>query len=427
MLKGLTKGKILAGIIGLAIAGFFWNIFFPPGGSGANILLGIFIAIFFVYYFSGYFGGLIDQELFPGGSRTRARLFRSLERFVRESQEHLTNIKKSKRRSKKADPKALSEFEQALNRAASVESEVRAHWRVGESAMKEQERALKDAFDQLERSSKAIFTLDRGWRFLYGMPSLILALFVALLLRQFVIEPYQIPSGSMIPSLFVGDHLFVSKFYYGLSRPFTSDPDFLIQWRKPKDGDVVVFKAPPYVGRHAGEAWIKRVIATEGQTIKIENNVIFVDGKPYEHVTPEKIVTYMDFFGFGGPSGGTWKEETARRTTEKIDGIEHPIHLAMFPRHPSLEPYWPPKDMGELPGLRCTNQGCTVKPGYVFVMGDNRGNSTDSRVWGGLPASRIIGKASFIWISVDGSKKSVQLGPFSLPEFRFGRSFTSII
>src|SRR5262245_43889750 len=101
MIKKLTAGKIIAGLIALAIAGFFWNIFFPPGGSGANILLGLFVAIFFVYYFSNYFGGLNDQEFFPGGSKARARLYRSLERFIRESQEHLSAVKKSKRKLRK--------------------------------------------------------------------------------------------------------------------------------------------------------------------------------------------------------------------------------------------------------------------------------------------------------------------------------------
>jgi len=427
MFKGLSKGKIIAGIIALAIAGFFWNMFFPPGGSGANILLGIFVAIFFVYYFTGFFGGLIDQEIFPGGSKERARLLRALLRFAKESQEHLAAIKKSKRRSRKVDARALDDFEQAVIRANMAVSEVQQHYKVDASVMKDQERMLKEAHEHLEKTSKAVLKLDRSWRFLYGIPSLILALFIALLLREFIIEPYQIPSGSMIPSLWVGDHLFVSKFYYGLSKPFTSDPEFLVQWRTPKDGDVVVFKAPPYVGRHAGQAWIKRVIATEGQTVKIENNVIYVDGQPYTHTQPENAVTYMDFFGFGGPNGGTWREQTARKTIEKIDGIVHPIHLAIYPPHPNLAPNWPPKDMRNVPGLSCHENSCTVKKGYVFVMGDNRGNSTDSRVWGGLPVSRIIGKANFIWLSVDGSQKSVQVGPFTLPKFRLDRSFTRII
>jgi signal peptidase I len=426
MTKKLTIGKIIAGIIALGIAGFFWNIFFPPGGSGANILLGIFVAIFFVYYFANYLGGLIDQEFFPGGSKERARLYRGLEKFVQESQEHLSTIKKSKRKLKKISQKSLDDFEQALAKASIALSSVTDQWDKGAHLMPDHERMLKGAHDELERSSRAIFTLDRNWRFLYGMPSLVFALLCALLLREFVVEPYQIPSGSMIPSLLVGDHLFVSKFYYGLSKPFSSDPDFIVRWRTPKPGDVIVFKAPDYVGRHAGQAWIKRLIAVEGQTIKIERNTVFVDGKPYEHIEPETTVTYMDFFGFGGPDGGSWKEQMAKKTVEDINGIKHPIHLALYPPSVKLGPYWPVTGQTDLPGLLCSENGCKIKEGHVFVMGDNRGNSADSRVWGALPVSRIKGKAMFIWMSVDGSKPSVKLGPFSLPSFRFDRWFTGI-
>lgn len=425
MLDKLTKGKIIAGLIATAIAGFFWNVFFPPGGSGANILLGVFVAIFFVYYFSGYVGRLIDQEIFPGGSKERARLFRSLENFIEESGSHLATIKKSKSKLRKIGQKPVDDLEQSLIQATLTLKRVREQWNQ-KSAMAEHERALKESYDRLDRASRAVFSLDRNWRFLYGMPSLIFALFCALLLREFVIEPYQIPSGSMIPSLLVGDHLFVSKFYYGLSKPFSSDPDFIVQWRKPKPGDVVVFKAPDYVGRHAGQAWIKRVVATEGQTIRVINNVVYVDGAPYTHVAPEKTVSYMDFFGFGGPDGGVWRRQTALHTVEKIGELEHQIHMMPIAPSVALGPYWPVSSSMNLPGLECTPESCRVKPGFLFVMGDNRGNSADSRVWGALPVARIKGKASFVWMSVDGSEQSVKLGPFNLPKFRFERWFTGI-
>ncbi len=426
MFRSLTKGKIVAGIIALGIAGFFWNIFFPPGGSGANILLGLFVAIFFVYYFAGYFGGLIDQEVFPGGSRERARAYRSLDRFVRESSEHLSAVKKSKRKRQKIGQKALDDLESAVLGATLVLAKVREQWSAPPNVVADHERMLKDAHDKLDRASRAVFRLDRNWRFLYGMPSLIIGLVCALLLREFVIEPYQIPSGSMIPSLLVGDHLFVSKFYYGLSKPFSDDPDFLVRWRDPKPGDVVVFKSPSYVGPHSNQAWIKRVIATEGQTVKISNNVIYVDGQPYEHIEPNTMVTYMDFFGFGGPSGGEWREQTAMRSVEKIGALTHQIYMPIRPPSPTLGPFWPIPTERVPPGLNCSDQGCRVKEGYIFVMGDNRGNSSDSRVWGALPVSRVKGKAMFIWMSVDGSQQSLKLGPLSLPRFRFDRWFTGI-
>lgn len=424
MFKRLTKGKVVAGLIALCIAAFLWTIFFPAEGLGANILLGIFVAIFFVYYFANYVGGLIDQEVFPGGSRERARLYRSLDRFIDETKEHFATIKKSPRKRKKVSIKALDELEQSLINATLILNQVRDNWNKT-SAIKDHERMLKEAHDRLERSSKAVLTLDRNWRFLYGMPSLIFALLLALLLREFVIEPYQIPSGSMIPSLLVGDHLFVSKFYYGLSKPFASDPGFITRWRDPKPGDVVVFKAPDYVGRHAGQAWIKRVIAVAGQTVKIANNIVYVDGKPYEHVGPATTVSYMDFFGFGGPDGGEWREQQGNRTMEKIGDLTHQINIAINPSV-ILGPHWPISFERSLPGMTCTLEGCKIKPGYVFVMGDNRGNSADSRIWGALPIDRIKGKALFIWMSVDGSKQSVKLGPLSLPKFRLDRWFTNI-
>lgn len=420
MNRAITKGKVLAGIIAIVIAGIFWNMFFPPGGSGANILLGIFVAIFFIYYFSGYVGGYLDQELFPGGSKKRARLYRSLNTFIKESREHLAAIKKNKKKVGKIGPKAIGELEQALEHATLVSARVSEQWN-DQQKMAEHEKLLTEAHDRLERAGKTVFSLDRGLRFLYGMPSLIIALLCALLLREFVIEPYQIPSGSMIPTMLVGDHLFVSKYYYGLSKPFTSNPEFLVQWRKPTPGDVVVFKAPDYVGPHAGQAWIKRVIATEGQKVKMIDNVVYVDDQPYEHITPATSVKYMDFFGFGGPQGGTWREQTALHTVEKIGPVEHQIYLG-----PLGSSFWPNARSALLPGLSCSEGSCRVKEGYVFVMGDNRGNSADSRIWGALPVSRIKGKASFIWMSVDGSGQSLKLGPFNLPKFRFNRWFTLI-
>ncbi|USN51005.1 MAG: signal peptidase I [Myxococcales bacterium] len=425
MFDKLTKGKLIAGLIAITIAGFFWNVFFPPGGSGANILLGIFVAVFFIYYFSGYFGSLIDQEIFPGGSKKRARLYRALHNFTVELATQLSNIKKSKSKLRKIGQKPIEDLEQSLSQAQQVMSQIKSQWSQ-QGSMNDHEHLLKDAHEKLERSSRAVFSLQRKWRFLYGMPSLIFALFCALLIREVIIEPYQIPSGSMIPTLLVGDHLFVSKYYYGLSKPFSSEPDFIIQWRKPKPGDVVVFKAPDYVGRHAGQAWIKRVIATEGQTVQVINNVVYVDGKPYEHVEQAKPVTYMDFFGFGGPDGGVWRKQTALRSIEKIGNIEHQIHIMPFAPSPALGAKWPVASSMSLPGLECSMESCKVKPGFLFVMGDNRGNSADSRIWGALPVARIKGRASFIWMSVDGSEQSVKIGPFNLPKFRFERWFTGI-
>lgn len=425
MFKEITKGKILAGLVAVAISGFFWKIFFPPGGSGANILLGIFVAIFFVHYFSGYVGAWLDQEVFPGGSKERARAYRALKIFIEESANHLTSIKKSRSKRQKIGAEAIENLDNSLTEARKLLDETRLAW-AQQELMLQHEQRLKSQYEQVEKASKAVFSLDRKFRFLYGMPSLIFALFCALLLREFVFEPYQIPSGSMIPSLLVGDHLFVAKYYYGLSKPFVSDPDFIVKWRDPKPGDVVVFKAPDYVGRHAGQAWIKRVIATEGQTVRIVNNMIYVDNQVYPHVGEAQKVSYKDYFGFGGLEGGMWRDQEATFNQEKIGELEHDIYTKPFSQSPNLGPYWPISAHMNLPGLECGPEHCKVKEGYLFVVGDNRANSWDSRAWGALPASRIKGKASFIWMSVDGSGQSVKLGPFNLPKFRWDRWFTGI-
>ncbi len=425
MHKKLSAGKIVAFIIALAIAGFLWQIFFPPGGLAANILLGVFVAIFFVYYFVGYFGGLLDQEFFPQGSRERARLYRSLDRFIKESKNNLTLIKNSKSKRKKIGQKALDDFDQALIQASLIFNHVTKDWANKNIKMSDHEKMLKEAHNSLEKASNSVFSLNRSWRFLYGMPSLIFALLCALLLREFVLEPYQIPSGSMIPSLLVGDHLFVSKFHYGLSKPFTNDPDFLIKWREPKPGDVVVFKSPGYVSSHANEPWVKRVIATQGQTIQIINNLVYVNGEAYSHSNAGELVSYMDFSGAGsGMFDGKWHELQALKTTEKIGTFEHLIHMPVPGSPFGFGSYWPVMDTSSLKGLKCSNNKCTVEPGFVFVMGDNRAHSLDSRIWGALPVSRVKGKALFIWMSADGSGQSVKFGPFNLPKFRLDRWFT---
>ena len=423
MNKSLTPGKIIASLIALGITGFLWQIFFPPGGLFANILLGIFIAIFFVNYCYKNLGNFIDQEFFPKGSKKRARLYFELQKLIKESSNNLNLVKNSKSRQKKIGQKVIEEFTKAIEEAKLIINQVDKEWDKL-ALISEHEKLLKQTHDNLEKSNQSVFSLHRKWRFLYGMPSLFFALMGALVLREFVLEPYQIPSGSMIPSLLVGDHLFVSKFHYGLSKPFTNDPDFLIKWREPKPGDVVVFKSPSYVPSHANEPWVKRVLAIENQTIQIINNVVYVDDKPYTHTDEGKLVNYMDFFGAGSSIfEGQWKELQALRTTEKIGDLEHLIHMPLPGGNVGLGPYWPIFDTRSLKGLTCANNKCKVNPGHVFVVGDNRANSLDSRFWGALPVSRIKGKALFIWMSADGSGESLKIGPFTLPKFRFERWF----
>ncbi|OGQ25774.1 MAG: signal peptidase I [Deltaproteobacteria bacterium RBG_16_71_12] len=251
--------------------------------------------------------------------------------------------------------------------------------------------------------------------------SLAFAFAVAIALRLFLVAPFQIPSGSMIPTLLIGDHLFVFRASYGLQSPVGTS--YLVRWRDPTPGDIVVFEAPPWVGHNAGEDWIKRVVAGPGQRVKRVDKTVYVDGQPYTHGGDGAVERYMDFKERGG-GGGTWEERSAFHHVEQLPGRPHSVF------HDSDRPVqdWPNAMYPEprQRGLVCTAAECTVQPGFVFVMGDNRDNSADGREWGAVPVDNVKGRALFIWVSVDGSADSVRLGKFTLPRFRWERIFDGL-
>jgi signal peptidase I len=198
--------------------------------------------------------------------------------------------------------------------------------------------------------------------------SIVVAVAIALLLRAFVIEAFQIPSGSMIPTLEIGDHIFVSKFAYGIGIPFTDKK--ILALREPHRGDVIVFKYP--LGPETD--YIKRVVGLPGDKVEIRRNEIFINGRPM----PRELST-------SGPcpdSDGMARMGNipCELWVENLDGHIHKT------RH----------DADRLP----TDFGPKViAPANVFVMGDNRDNSNDSRVWGTVPYELIKGKALIVWWS----------------------------
>jgi signal peptidase I len=195
------------------------------------------------------------------------------------------------------------------------------------------------------------------------------AVAIALFLRAFVVEAFQIPSGSMIPTLEIGDHIFVSKFSYGLVVPFTNKKIF--QYASPRRGDVIVFKFP-----HQTEIdYIKRVIGLPGDKVEIRRNEIFINGRPMERTHDEEKCRYAE----GPQIDGFVPERDCERWIETLDGRKHvAIH------EPNRE----------------TNYGpLTIPNGHVFVMGDNRDNSNDSRAWGTVPEELIKGRALIVWWS----------------------------
>lgn len=184
-------------------------------------------------------------------------------------------------------------------------------------------------------------------------------LLIVFLLRGFIVEPFRIPSGSMLPSLYIGDFILVNKFAYGIRIPVLNKKIF--EFSEPERGDVVVFRYP----RDPNLDYIKRIIGLPGDHIAYYNKVLYVNGKPVAR----------DFLGqYKGP-GQTFANEY----TEKLEGAEHLILL--------------------LPARPNNLQGEYIVPeDTYFAMGDNRDNSNDSRVWGPVPEENLVGKAFMIWM-----------------------------
>jgi signal peptidase I len=207
-------------------------------------------------------------------------------------------------------------------------------------------------------------TLKQPW--LVGLArSLFPVVLIVLLLRSFVVEPFRIPSGSMIPTLQVGDFILVNKFAYGLRLPVINTR--ILSTGKPKRGDVVVFRFP----RNPHVDFIKRIIGLPGDTIRYENKQIYINGKP---VPRKKLGVYTGEDASLMPYSVQYKEN--------LRGVKHDIlHI---PARPSQPP-----------------QRYKVPKGEYFVMGDNRDNSDDSRSWGFVPTQNLVGKAMVIWMSWD--------------------------
>lgn len=184
-------------------------------------------------------------------------------------------------------------------------------------------------------------------------------LFIVFFLRSFLVEPFQIPSGSMIPTLQVGDFILVNKFAYGLRVPVLNKT--FIPVDKPKRGDVMVF-FPPH---HPDTYFIKRVIGLPGDEISYVNHVLTINGK----VVPQKIQATLPV---GAPKFNI--------VTETIDGKEIQTYKHLVPGYLSIRGAW------------------KIPEGHYFMMGDNRDNSADSRDWGFVSEDAIVGKAFAVWM-----------------------------
>lgn len=209
----------------------------------------------------------------------------------------------------------------------------------------------------------------------------ILAVFVV---RSFVVEPFKIPSGSMVPTLLVGDFILVNKFDYGLRMPVTNTR--LTQGRPLERGDVVVFRYP----KDESVDYIKRVIGLPGDTVAYQDKQLTINGKP---VAETALPDYFD----------EERQNYAKQFEESIDGRKNAIL-----NNPAVPPFvmgaydYPYRD-----NCMYNSRGviCKVPPGHYFMMGDNRDNSADSRYWGFVPDQNIVGRAFFIWMNFGDLKR----------------------
>lgn len=186
--------------------------------------------------------------------------------------------------------------------------------------------------------------------------AIVIAVILALFIRSFVVQAFKIPSGSMLSTLQIGDHLLVNKFIYGIKFPINGK--VLIPWKTPKRDDIVVFRFP----KDRSIDYIKRVVGVAGDTIEIKNKQLYINGEattnPHAQFTNENIMK---------ASAG------------------------------------PRDNMGPV----------KVPEGKIFVMGDNRDNSYDSRFWGFVPLNDVLGKAFILYWSWDLEKPLMSLNRFT--------------
>jgi signal peptidase I len=219
---------------------------------------------------------------------------------------------------------------------------------------------------------------SKEW-FIENIKSFGLAIFLVLIIRSSFIEAFKIPSGSMIPTLLVGDHIFVNKMAYGFKVPFSDwineDPIYITKPSQPKRGDVIVFKFP----KDTSFYYIKRVIGVPGDKISIKDKVIYLNNEPLQQIEAKdaaKIIENLE---------GKNYDKASLEVKMEVNPTTKKWHYIMLDKNNYIT-----ENFGEI----------EVPSDSFFVMGDNRDFSNDSRFWGFVPFKYVRGKALFVWLSL---------------------------